>query len=161
MNLFDYGQQREPRMTRRVLRGFNAQAFSQARQHKGLSVSDLSRMAGVSDAAIWKWEAGTATPLIDLLARVMRILDAPIEQVITIPADERYPGDWRAIRGISQPELAATAKIPTTTLKGIERGDRNLSDANADKLADLLGISVEEYRAAYQRARERPAGTSV
>ncbi|ANE83364.1 transcriptional regulator (plasmid) [Mycobacterium adipatum] len=148
-------------MTRRVLRGFNAQAFSQARQHKGLSVSDLSRMAGVSDAAIWKWEAGTATPLIDLLARVMRILDAPIEQVITIPADERYPGDWRAIRGISQPELAATAKIPTTTLKGIERGDRNLSDANADKLADLLGISVEEYRAAYQRARERPAGTSV
>lgn len=148
-------------MTRRVLRGFNAQAFSQARQHKGLSVSDLSRMAAVSDAAIWKWEAGTATPLIDLLARVMRILDAPIEQVITIPADERYPGDWRAIRGISQPELAATAKIPTTTLKGIERGDRNLSDANADKLAELLGVSVEEYRAAYQRARERPAGTSV
>lgn len=160
MNLFDYGQQRRPRMTRR-LRGFNAQAFSEARQRQGLSVSDLSRMAGVSDAAIWKWEAGTSTPLVDLLARVMRILDAPIEQVITIPADERYPGDWRAIKGISQPELAAAAKIPTTTLKGIERGDRNLSDANADKLAALLDITVEQYRAAYQRARQRPAGSEV
>jgi len=147
-------------MTRR-LRGFNAEAFWEARQRRGLSVSDLSRMTGVSDAAIWKWEAGTTTPLVDLLARVMRILEAPIEQVITIPADERYPGDWRAIKGISQPELAASAKIPTTTLKGIERGDRNLSDANADKLAALLGISVEQYRAAYERARQRPAGTSV
>ena len=53
----------------------------------------------------------------------MRILDAPIEQVVTIPADERYPGDWRVIKGLTQPELAAAAKIATTTLRGIERAD--------------------------------------
>lgn len=162
MNLSSYEPPRRPRrMTRRVLRGFDAQAFTAARRGKGISVSDLSRLADVSQAAIFNWEAGKATPQADLLARVMRILEAPIEQVINIPANERFPGDWRVIQGLTQPELAAAAKIATTTLRGIERADIGLSDANADKLAALLGISAEQYRASYQRARQRPAGTSV
>lgn len=161
MNLSSYEQSRRHRMTRRVLRGFDAQAFAAARRRKDISVSDLSRLADVSQAAIFNWEAGKSTPLVDLLARVMRILDAPIEQVITIPAGDRYPGDWRVIKGLTQPELAAAAKIATTTLRGIERADIGLSDANAEKLAALLGIDVGKYHAAYQRARQRPAGTSV
>jgi transcriptional regulator with XRE-family HTH domain len=148
-------------MTRRVLRGFNPQAFAEARRQQGISVSDLCRLADVSQAAIFNWEAAKSTPQVDLLARVMRILEAPIAQVVTIPADERYPGDWRVIKGLTQPELAAAAKIATTTLRGIERADIGLSDANAANLASLLGISVEEYRVAYQRARQRPAGTSA
>ena len=124
MNLFDYEPaRRRPRMTRRVLRGFDAQAFAEARRQKGISVSDLSRLADVSQATIFNWEAGKSTPQVDLLARVMRILDAPIEQVVTIPAGKRYPGDWRVIKGLTQPELAAAAKIATTTLRGIERAD--------------------------------------
>jgi transcriptional regulator with XRE-family HTH domain len=148
-------------MTRRVLRGFNSQAFAEARRQQGISVSDLSRLADVSQAAIFNWEAGKSTPQVDLLARVMRILEAPIEKVVTIAAAERYPGDWRVIKGLTQPELAAAAKIATTTLRGIERADIGLSDANAANLASLLGITVEQYRAAYQCARQRPAGTSA
>lgn len=161
MNLFDYEPRRSPRMTRRVLRGFDAQGFSEARRSKNISVSDLSRLADVSQATVFNWEAGKSTPQVDLLARVMRILDAPIEQVVTIPVDERYPGDWRVLRGLTQPELAAAVKIPTTTLRGIERADAALTDGNAERLSTYLGVSVEEYRAAYQRARQRPAGTPV
>jgi transcriptional regulator with XRE-family HTH domain len=148
-------------MTRRVLRGFNVQAFNAARRQNGIRVSDLSRLADVSQAALFHWDAGKSTPQVDLLARVMRILEAPIEQVVTIPVDERYPGDWRVIKGLTQPELAAAAKIATTTLRGIERADIGLSDANAATLASRLGISVEQYRGSYQRARQRPAGTSA
>jgi transcriptional regulator with XRE-family HTH domain len=148
-------------MTRRVLRGFNAQAFADARRHKDISVSDLSRLANVTPQTIFNWEAGKGTPQVDLLARVMGILDTAIEQVVTIPPAERYPGDWRVIKGLTQPELAAAVKMPTTTLRGIERADAGLSDKNAAKLAQRLGISVEEYRAAYQRARQRPAGAPV
>lgn len=148
-------------MTRRVLRGFNAQAFAEARKRRGISVSDLARLADVSQATVFNWEGGKGTPQVDLLARVMRILEVPIEQVVTIAPDERYPGDWRVIKGLTQPELAAAAKIATTTLRGIERADAALTDANASALANLLDISVDEYRAAYQRARQRPAGTSV
>src|SRR6476620_9003381 len=99
-------------MTRRVLRGFDAQAFTAARRRRGISVSDLSRLADVSQATVFNWESGKSTPQVDLLARVMRILDAPIEQVVAIPADQRYPGDWRVINGLTQPELAAAVKIP-------------------------------------------------
>ncbi|UJL32179.1 helix-turn-helix transcriptional regulator (plasmid) [Mycolicibacterium vanbaalenii] len=161
MNLSSYDAPRGPRMTRRVLRGFNAQAFAEARKRRGISVSDLARLADVSQATVFNWEGGKGTPQVDLLARVMRILEVPIEQVVTIAPDERYPGDWRVIKGLTQPELAAAAKIATTTLRGIERADAALTDANASALANLLDISVEEYRAAYQRARQRPAGTSV
>ena len=161
MTLCDYDPRRRPRMTRRVLRGFDAQAFAEARRRRGISVSDLSRLANVSQATVFNWEAGKSTPQVDLLARVMGILESPIERVVSIPADERYPGDWRVIMGLTQPELAAAVKIPTTTLRGIERADAALTDGNAEKLANYLGISLEEYRAAYQRARQRPPGTSV
>ncbi|MCH9732003.1 MAG: helix-turn-helix transcriptional regulator [Actinomycetia bacterium] len=148
-------------MTRRVLRGFDTHAFTEARHRRGISVSDLSRLANVSPATLFNWESGKNTPQVDLLARVMRILDTSIEHVVTIPADQRYPGDWRVIKGLTQPELAAAAKIPTTTLRGIERADAALTDVNADKLAKHLDISVQEYRAAYQRARTRPAGAPI
>lgn len=91
----------------------------------------------------------------------MNYLDAPIENVVIIDPDERYPGDWRVIRGMMQPELAAAAGIATTTLRGIEQASAALTDANAEKLAGLLGISADEYRAAYQRCRQRPPGTSA
>lgn len=161
MTLCDYDPRRRPRMTRRVLRGFDAQAFAEARRRRGISVSDLSRLANVSQATVFNWEAGKSTPQVDLLARVMGILESPIERVVSIPADGRYPGDWRVIKGLTQPELAAAVKIPTTTLRGIERADAALTDGNAEKLSNYLGISLEEYRAAYQRARQRPPGTSV
>lgn len=164
VNLFDYGQRQRrhgPGMSRRVLRGFDARAFAATRRQKGLSVSDLSRLAEVSQATVFNWEAGKSTPQVDLLARVMQILEAPIEQVVPIAPADRYPGDWRVVKGLTQPELAAAAKIPTSTLKGIERGDRALNDVNAAKLAELLGITVTEYRAAYDRARRRPAGDPV
>jgi transcriptional regulator with XRE-family HTH domain len=148
-------------MTRRVLRGFNAQAFTDARRRKGISVGDLARLADVGQSTVHAWEGGRGTPQVDLLARAMRILDAEIEEVVVIPADERYPGDWRVIRGLTQPELAAAVKIATTTLRGIERADIGLTDTNAVNLAMHLGISVDEYRDAYQRARRRPPGAPV
>ena len=161
MTLSFYAPRRRPRMTRRVLRGFDPQAFAHARRHSGLSVSDLARLADVGTSTIHAWEAGKGTPQIDLLARVMKILKTPISQVVTIDPGQRYPGDWRVIRGLTQPELAAAAKIATTTLRGIERADIALTSANATTLAGLLGITVEEYQAAYSRARQRPAGTPV
>ncbi|OKH81398.1 XRE family transcriptional regulator [Mycobacterium sp. SWH-M3] len=161
MNLSDYESTRGPRMTRRALRGFSPAAFAAARASRNVSVADLARMANVTHGTIYNWEAGKVTPQVDLLARVMNYLDAPIENVVIIDPDERYPGDWRVIRGMMQPELAAAAGIATTTLRGIEQASAALTDANAEKLAGLLGISADEYRAAYQRCRQRPPGTSA
>ncbi|SKT94641.1 XRE family transcriptional regulator [Mycobacteroides abscessus subsp. massiliense] len=161
MNLSPYDRRTRPRMTRRVLRGFDAAAFATARTGANLSVPDLARAANVGTATIYSWEAGTRTPQVDLLARAMKIIGAPIEHVVTIARTDRYPGDWRVIRGLTQPELAAAASIATTTLRGIERADIALTDANALRLSGLLHISVDEYRACHERARQRPPGTQV
>ncbi|GAY16093.1 hypothetical protein MSZK_28190 [Mycobacterium sp. shizuoka-1] len=161
MNLSSYDRQSDPRMTRRVLRGFNAQRFAEVRRDRQFTVSDLARLADVGQSTVHSWEAGRGTPQVDLLARVMAILDAPIELVVTVPVDERFPGDWRVIRGLTQPQLAAAAGIATTTLRGIERADIGLTEATATKLAELLGVSTEDYQQAYQRARKRPPGTTA
>src|ERR1700757_1818186 len=95
VTLSHYEPRRGSRMTRRVLRGFSAQQFAETRRRRGLSVSDLARLANVGTSTIHAWEAGKGTPQVDLLARVMEILDTPISKVVPIAPDERYPGDWR------------------------------------------------------------------
>ena len=156
-----YGPSSAPRgaMSRRVLRGFNPTEFAALRLRRGLTVSEVARLADVAHSTVHAWEAGTRTPQVDFLVRVMALLDAPIDDVVTIEPEERYPGDWRVIRGLTQPQLAASAGIATNTLRGIERADQGLTDTNAATLAQVLDISVEQYRAAYQRARTRPPGT--
>lgn len=158
VNLSSHGRRDAPHMTRRVLRGFTPARFTDARKQRGLSQESLARLADVGLSTIKKWEAGTRTPQVDLLARVMKQLQTPIEDVVDIPAQDRYPGDWRVITGLTQPQLAAAAGIGTTTLREIESAATALTDANATTLAGLLGITVETYRASYQRARRRSPG---
>lgn len=147
-------------VSRRVLRGFNAERFTALRKSK-TSMMELARLSGVTSSTIYGWEAGTFTPQVDKLASVMKILGRPIEHVVVVPVDERYPGDWRVLCGLTQPQLAAAAGIATTTLKKIERGETTLTDDKAVKLSRLLGTPVEEYEAAWRRARDRPAGAPV
>lgn len=160
VNLSSYAPDRT-RMSRRVLRGFSPTEFADTRRRRGLSVGELARLADVGVSTIHSWESGRSTPQVDLLARVMRILDAPITQVVVIEPANRYPGDWRVIKGLTQPELAAAAKVSTSTLRGIERAEFALTETNATTLAGLLGISVDEYQHCYNRARQRPPGTPV
>jgi transcriptional regulator with XRE-family HTH domain len=61
--------------------------------------------------------------------------------------------------GLTQPQAAVQARLSTAILQRIERGEYPLSAKNAESLADVLGITASEYHAAYQRARQRPAGS--
>lgn len=161
MNLSSYELRACARMSRRVLRGFDRAAFTQAINDSGLSVSDIARGADIGTATIHAWKRGSATPQVDFLARVMGLLEIPIEAVVPIPADERFPGDWRVIRGMTQPALAAAARIATTTLRGIERADIALTEKNAEALSALLDLDAAVYKEAYSRARKRAPGTPV
>ena len=146
-------------VARRILRGFRPDEFAKVRHRQGLTVSDLARMSGVGPSTIYAYESGRRMPQIDVLARVMGVLDEPIETVVKIDRNQRFPGDWRVLTGLTQPQLASRAKISTALLRGIEAADHGLTDAKATVLADLLGISVTEYRSAYRRAQKRPPGT--
>ena len=53
----------------------------------------------------------------------------------------------RALKGISQEALADIAGLHRTYVGSVERGERNISIDNIDKLAAALGISSAELMA--------------
>lgn len=146
-------------VSRRVLRGFEPTRLVELRTAHGLSRPDLGRIADVSLQTIHKWESGGQSPQIDVLMRVVQALGATVSDLVDIKPEDRYPGDWRVLQGLTQPELGAKAGISTSMVGAIERGDSRLTDNFAQKLAAALDIPVSELRASYERVRNRPPGT--
>ena len=55
--------------------------------------------------------------------------------------------DLRKQRGLSQRKLAAVAHVPNSTIIAIERSTikiKNITLENAKRLADALGVTMEE-----------------
>ena len=47
-------------------------------------------------------------------------------------------------RGLSQEEFAARCRLDRTYVSGIERGKRNPSIRNINRMADVLGVSLSQ-----------------
>ena len=52
--------------------------------------------------------------------------------------------ELRAAKGLSQEALALTCDLDRTYIGGIERGERNVSLVNIEKIAAGLGVPVRE-----------------
>ncbi|MBY6382579.1 MULTISPECIES: helix-turn-helix domain-containing protein [Rhodococcus] len=146
-------------VSRRVLRGFDPTRLIQARKDKGMSRADMARLAGLNGATVQRWESGSRSPQVDTLSLVAKALQMSISDFVDVPEGERFPGDWRVLRGLTQPQLGKLAGISTSEVGRIERGEVPLTDASAKALSRQLEISIEELRASHERARNRPAGT--
>lgn len=148
------------RMSRSVLRGFSPSAFRAARERAGMSRSDLVRLADIRTVeTIRRWEMGAVSPQIDVLARALGAMRVVADEVIVTSPDSRYLSDWRHLRLLTQPQLAALAGLRTTLVQQLEAGTGTLTSERAVKLGRALKISAEEVEAAYLRARSRPPGT--
>lgn len=148
-------------MSRRVLRGFDRGEFKRLRRawrETGMSNHDLGRLAGIGEATLRTWENGTRAPNIDKLAAVLAVLEIPVSAVVRVPPEERTLGDLRVLAGLTQPQLAKAAGMSTTALSTLERAGTPLTQAKAEALAPLLGVSIGEVQTAWQRARDRPPG---
>ena len=146
-------------VSRRVLRGFSGDALRALREGRGLTRQDLARTSRVGLTTLYHWETGVSTPTVDILARVVASLGASIEDVVSVPVEDRYPADWRIIRGLTQPELGKRTGLSTSLVGAIERGEVELTGPTARQLAAGLAISVDVLAAAHERARTREPGT--
>lgn len=145
-------------VSRRVMRGFSAARFTEARTRADLTRAELGRLSNVTENAIGRWENGTRSPQIDVLARVLEQLGIEVEDVVDIARNDRYPGDWRIIRGLTQPALGRLTGLSTAAIGRIERGEGGLSADVEQSIAAALDITPTELRQAFERARTRAPG---
>ena len=152
-------------VSRRVMRGFHGSLLTAARAEyddgAGMTISELARLSGVSVPTLHRWESGDSVPQIDKLREAAEVLGigVPMERLIDIPRDERFPVDWRALFGLLQPTVGGMIGVKTSVVSAVERGSRPPTPKQAAALADIYGISTDEFLASWERVRNRPVGT--
>lgn len=143
------------------MRGFEPERLAAARRAAGVSQREIARLARVNADTVRRWELGETSPQIDLLNRAAAALGVTIADLVHIPENDRFPGDWRVLRGMTQPMLGAAAGVTTQIVGSIERGEISLSENMARKIAAALEITEAELRESYERARNRGPGESA
>ncbi len=148
-----------------MIRGFRRDKLIKYRERAKFSQVDLARMVGVTKAAVSHWERDS-TPEVERLTAIVEVLSAALpkskitlDDLVYVKPAERMPSDLRVRLAMGQVQLAARAGMSTTALGGFERGETHWNQDYAERLAPILEVSVDELRAAWDRARLRPPGT--
>jgi transcriptional regulator with XRE-family HTH domain len=146
-------------MVERAIRGLDVGPLVRARAKRKMTRADLARVTGISTSTIQKWESGQAAPNIETLTKAASALGVPLRRLVKVPEHRRSLADWRHLAGLSQTKLARAAGLTTPALAALERGESQLTDDKADRIAPHLNATHAQLQAAWQRARDRPPGT--
>jgi hypothetical protein len=131
------------------------------RRTGGKSVAEVAWLFDIGVSTYRHWEEGANEPPPPRLKHVAGVLEVGMDTLMVIPPERRYLSYYRNVAGLTLPEPAARVGMPTSTPGDIDEAATipAISDKAATTLASVLGVSVEELRAAHQRARRRGAGT--
>ena len=69
-----------------------ADRLKEARRIKGLSQAEVSRLLGVTQQAVGKWETGRSTPDPQTVARLAGLLDTTADTLLGISQDPAQTG---------------------------------------------------------------------
>lgn len=124
------------------------------RQHAGLSVTQLAERAQIPRPNISNYESGARSVGFDAVVAIADALGVdPIELTDADPAALTL-ADLRLNARRSRVELATAAGVSYDTWYAIETGRRRLTDDVAARVGDVLGVTVDELRAALERTRD-------
>ena len=110
--------------------------LKELREEAGVSMLELARAIGVSDAAICKWENGLAEPKIGYIVELAEYFDCPIDYLIGVDADSS------ACRGISGRVNGA--------VKVMDAGGKTVKPITSDKSV-VLTVDEQEIVESYKK----------
>ncbi|HZB51459.1 MAG TPA: helix-turn-helix transcriptional regulator [Mycobacteriales bacterium] len=133
---------------------FDGARLRALRHQAKLSQRALGAAIGADEMMIASYENGRAVPRVDRLGRLALALGASPADLL--PADHELDSleRLRVAAGMLQAEVAGQAGMTRTKYAAIERGQTaTISRADAQELARILGVDVDEVLAAQAVAR--------
>jgi len=143
---------------RRALYGFDPTRLTEVRRRRGLSRSDLGRLSGVPYTTIWRWETAQSAPAPDALEKVADILGVDVSELAVVQDEARTLAYWRTRKGLAQADIAHELGMSKSTYSRLERGERPMTNTEAQKLAAVLETDEDQVKALWLHAHRRPAG---
>lgn len=134
-------------MSNRVA-SWDGERMMDARLAIGLTRLRLGALMNVSEATLYMWETGRRSPDARHLVEVARHLGVATTQLAPMP-DPPTLRSFREHSGLTLSELAAMLGTSHSKLSVIERGAA-VWPTYADRWAQALNISEDEFRAAWQ-----------
>ncbi|MFG3256853.1 helix-turn-helix domain-containing protein [Streptomyces sp. NPDC048172] len=115
-----------------------------ARGRKGVSLSELARLSGISKATLSQVEAGGGNPTIETVFSLSRALELPISELL----ERRQPEGLTVVRG-AESEVLSGAGVDLRPLQTVEAGGMifEIYDqrVRADSRQDSLGHAGREH----------------
>ncbi|MER7757287.1 XRE family transcriptional regulator [Kitasatospora sp. NPDC097643] len=100
------------------VRGVLAANLKRVRGQRGLSLSELSRRAGIGKATLSQLESGTGNPTLETVLALSRVLGVPISDLV----DGRPSGELTVVRAADVEALSGEG-VDLRPLRRIESGD--------------------------------------
>jgi transcriptional regulator with XRE-family HTH domain len=123
-------------------------ALKAARRHARISQRELAARIGHSGPdAISKYERGRHRPDVATLTRIAAALNVPIRQLLR----PDVPHSLRVLRicaGLTQDQVAGQLVMSRAAWSDVERGQRDLADAELGPVAQVLGVAPEDIAVA-------------
>lgn len=134
----------------------NPDAIRHARESAGLTQHQLAREIGIAGGErVSKWELGTATPRLEVLMKVARVVDADIDALLAPGFRLLGVARLRAAQALSVSDAASRCHVSLATYERWERGGtiRGPSGASLTLFAQVMGVSEAEAETAFRQSR--------
>ena len=134
----------------------NPDAIRHARETAGLTQHQLAREIGIAGGErVSKWELGTATPRLEVLAKVARAVDVDIQALLAPGFRLVGVARLRAAQSLSVSETARRCHVSIATYERWERGGtvHGPSGASLALFAEVMQVSEAKAETALAQSR--------
>lgn len=117
------------------------------------SVDTVAEKLGVSDRTVRRWEDGTRQPDVETLRALCELFTVEASYFLPQPVSGPKLSHLRMRRFLTTTAVAERLNVAKQTYSAIELGNRSLNAERAEYLAQLYGVTPDEIRRAYLRAK--------